>query len=98
MLRSKGNTRPQDMAHFGAGWHGDSHLLWNGLVGEGSSLEFEVSENGEYTLEMQWTVAPDYGVFEVKLDQQVIEQALDLYAPKVGLAPLRFLGLFQLEA
>jgi len=98
LLRSKGNTRPQDMAHFGAGWHGDSHLLWNGLVGEESSLEFEVSESGEYTLEMQWTVAPDYGVFEVKLDQQVIEPALDLYATKVGLAPLRFLGLFQLEA
>ena len=47
---------------------------------------------------MQWTVAPDYGVFEVKLDQQVIEPAMDLYATKVGLAPLRFLGLFQLEA
>jgi hypothetical protein len=98
LLRSQGNTRPQDMSHFGPGWHGDSHLLWDGLVDEESSLEFELMEGGKYTLEMQWTMAPDYGIFEVKLDQQIVEPALDLYAPQVGLAPLRSLGVFQLEA
>ncbi|MDF1842909.1 MAG: hypothetical protein P1U77_15855, partial [Rubripirellula sp.] len=33
-LTLKGSSRVQNMAAYGPHWSGDSHLLWDGLVGE----------------------------------------------------------------
>ena len=97
-LRTEGKARPQEMRGFGVGWRGDSHLLWDGLVEESNAVEFDVSEAGRYTLAMQWTLAPDYGVFEVKLNGKVVEPQLDLYSPRVKLANLRDLGGITMKA
>ena len=97
-LRTEGKARPQQMRGYGAGWHGDSHLLWDGVVEESNTVEFDVSEAGKYTLAMQWTLAPDYGVFEVQLNGKMIESQLDLYSPRVKLAELRELGEFEMKA
>ena len=64
-LRTEGKARPQDMRGFGNGWRGDAHLLWDGVVGDVNAVEFEMETRGKYALAMQWTLAPDYGVFEV---------------------------------
>ena len=97
-LRTEGKARPQEMRGYGAGWRGDSHLLWDGVVEESNAVEFDVSEAGRYALAMQWTLAPDYGVFEVKLNGKVVEPQLDLYSPRVKLANLRDLGEITMKA
>ncbi len=96
-LRTEGKARPQDMRGFGNGWRGDAHLLWDGVVGDVNAVEFEMETPSKYALAMQWTLAPDYGVFEVRLNGKLIEPKLDLYSPNVRLAKLRELGEFNLK-
>ena len=98
LLKASGRARPQDMRGFGAGWSGDAHLLWDGVVGDENTVEFSVEKSGRYTLAMQWTLAPDYGQFEVRLNGKVVEPRLDLYSPDVRLAKLRELGELELNA
>lgn len=97
-LQASGRARPQGMSGFGAGWSGDAHLLWDGVVGDSNTVEFSVGETGKYALAMRWTLAPDYGLFEVRLNGKVIESKLDLYSPDVRLAKLRELGELELNA
>jgi len=97
-LQASGRARPQGMSGFGAGWSGDAHLLWDGVVGDSNTVEFSVGETGKYALAMRWTLAPDYGLFEVRLNGKVIESKLDLYSPDVRLAKLRELGELELKA
>ena len=97
-LRTEGKARAQGMRGFGAGWRGDAHLLWDGKVGEANAVQFEVDKAGKYALTMQWTLAPDYGLFEVQLNGKVIEPKLDLYSPRVELGKLRKLGEVQLKS
>ena len=97
-LRTEGKARAQGMRGFGAGWRGDAHLLWDGKMGEANAVEFEVDKAGKYALTMQWTLAPDYGLFEVQLNGKVIEPKLDLYSPRVELGKLRKLGEVQLKS
>ena len=97
-LKASGKARPQGMRGFGAGWSGDAHLLWDGVVGDENTVEFSVEKSGRYTLAMQWTLAPDYGQFEVRLNGKVVEPRLDLYSPDVRLAKLRELGELELNA
>ena len=63
----KGKARPQPMTHFGKQWRGNSHLLWNGVVGESLDTSFSTSKAGKFQLEMQLTCAPDYGIFSIHL-------------------------------
>ena len=97
-LQVDGKARTQDMKGFGAGWSGDAHLLWDGVVGDANTVEFEVFKSAKYSLAMQWTLAPDYGQFEVRLNGRVIETKLDLFSPDVKLAKLRQLGEVELKA
>ena len=96
-LRVSGKARAQGMRGFGDGWSGDAHLLWDGEVGDANTVEFSVEKAGKYLVAMQWTLAPDYGQFEVKLNGKVIEPKLDLFSPDVRLAKLRELGELELK-
>ncbi|MDP6793912.1 MAG: DUF1588 domain-containing protein [Verrucomicrobiota bacterium] len=97
-LQADGKARTQNMKGFGAGWSGDAHLLWDGVVGEANAVEFSVEKEGKYALAMQWTLAPDYGQFEVKLNGKVVEPKLDLFSPDVKLAELHELGEVELKS
>ena len=97
-FRIEGKARVQGMQGFGAGWSGGSHLLWDGVVGDSNVLEFEAGKAGNYSLGMQWTLAPDYGIFEIQLNGKVIDPALDLYSTRVELAKLSKLGEFKLKS
>ena len=97
-FRIEGKARVQGMQGFGAGWSGGSHLLWDGVVGDSNVLEFEVGKAGNYSLGMQWTLAPDYGIFEIQLNGKVIDPARDLYSTRVELAKLSKLGEFKLKS
>ena len=97
-FQTEGKARPQDMRKFGGGWSGGSHLLWDGVVGDINRLGFDVARGAPYRIEIQWTLAPDYGTFEVKLNGKVILPGLDLYSPRVERARLQDLGEFELAA
>jgi mono/diheme cytochrome c family protein len=91
------DARAQGMRNFGPDWSGDAHLLWNGAVGDRLTVYFEVRTAGDYSLDLQLTTAPDYGIFQVTLDGKPIGQAIGLYTQKVALAPLLALGSRSLD-
>jgi hypothetical protein len=97
-LSGAGKARPQDMRGFGNGWSGNSHLLWDGLLGDSSMLEFEVTKAGKYAISFQWTTAPDYGQFEVRVNGKLVDEKLDLFSPVVGLAKLSESIVLDLQA
>ena len=97
-LPLKGKSRVQGMRNFGPQWSGDSHLLWNGIVGEAMETNFEVSKTGRHRFTAVLTLAPDYGVFTVHLNGKVIREGVDLYARGVELARPLDLGEFELKA
>ena len=96
-LPLKGKSRIQGMRNFGPQWSGDSHLLWNGIVGEVMETSFQVSKTGRHRFTAVLTLAPDYGIFTVRLNGKVIHEGVDLYARGVELARPLDLGEFELK-
>ena len=94
-LPLKGKSRVQGMQNFGPQWSGDSHLLWNGIAGEAMETSFEVSKTGRHRFTAVLTLAPDYGIFTVRLNGKVIREGVDLYARGVELAQPLDLGEFD---
>ncbi|MEO1994445.1 MAG: DUF1592 domain-containing protein, partial [Planctomycetaceae bacterium] len=79
----KGSAAPQEMQSFGSDWSGNAQLFWQcPEPGLEITLSFEVTDAGS-GLRFAFTEAPDYGTFEVSLDDQTIGEAVDLYGPKV---------------
>ena len=80
----KGRSGRQEMSGFGNQWSGNAQLFWlcpkEGLE---MAVSFEVTEAGS-GLRFGFTTAPDYGTFEVSLDDMKIGEAVDLYDPKVA--------------
>ena len=68
------------------------------MVGQANTVGFEVAKAGRYALAIQWTLAPDYGVFEVRLNGRVIIPQVDLYSPRVELAKLQEVDGLNLRA
>ena len=95
-LSKHGKSRTQGMTGFGAGWSGGAHLLWDGAIGQEMTTDFRIEEAGIYQVAAQLTLAPDYGVFSLSLDGKVLRRGIDLYSPKVELAPLVDLGKLAL--
>jgi len=97
-LPLKGKSRVQGMRNFGPHWSGDSHLLWNGIVGEVMETNFQVPKDGRHRFIAVLTLAPDYGIFTVRLNGKVIREGVDLYARGVELASPLHLGDFDFKA
>jgi hypothetical protein len=73
-------TRPQDMAVFGPHWSGNSQLLVEGPVGTEATLQFAVGKRFEGKIELQLTVAPDYGTCDIAIDGKSVSRGVDCYA------------------
>lgn len=82
-----GKSRVQGLKQYGDQWSGDSHLLWDGAVGESMKTSFDVQAEGVYDLAIQLTVAVDYGLFELSIPGTDVRRTVDLYGPNVALAP-----------
>ncbi|MDA0590415.1 MAG: DUF1592 domain-containing protein [Planctomycetota bacterium] len=81
--RPKGRAGLQDMRAFGSDWSSEAQLFWLcPKAGPALKLSFEVTEAGS-GLSFAFTKAPDYGSFEVSLDDVKIGETIDLYDPKV---------------
>jgi hypothetical protein len=87
-LVPNGRAAPQDMQVFGSDWSGNAQLFW--LCPERDlelTLSFDVTEAGN-GLRFGFTKAPDYGTFELYLDDVKIGETVDLYDSKVVHADL----------
>jgi hypothetical protein len=82
---SAGQAGGQDMEGFGSDWSKDAHLWWRGAgVGAELKLEFECAEEGERTLILALTRAPDYGIHRITVNGKALAEEVDLYAEKVA--------------
>ena len=97
LLPMKGQSRTQGMKNFGSQWSGDAHLLWDGGVNESMETSIVIDKESKYNLQFQLTKAPDYGEFDIYLDEKLIASKIDLYAKDVVLADLINVSELQLD-
>ena len=97
-LTVNGKARPQGMRHYGVQWSNDSHLLWDGEIGESLETSFEVATTGIYDIELQLTAAGDYGIFDLSMPDTSIRKRIDLYNSSVDLAPRLTFSNVRLKA
>jgi putative heme-binding domain-containing protein len=74
-----GNAAPQGMGGFAADkWSGNSQLWWTGgKKGARLDLELPVAADGEFVLELVLTKARDYGIVQVRIDDETLGQPID---------------------
>ncbi len=79
--KSAGGTGNQGMAGFTKDrWSGNEQLWWTGAApGDRLALELPVEESGEYSLEVVMTMAQDYGIVQLLLDDEKLGEPIDLY-------------------
>ncbi|WP_395737385.1 PVC-type heme-binding CxxCH protein [Prosthecobacter sp.] len=85
LSKTGGNAKPQGMGGFGGDWSGASQLWWTGAKpGQKLTLALPVKEKGKYQLKAALTLAKDYGIIDVSLDDKSVATAWDGYnGPKV---------------
>jgi hypothetical protein len=77
-------ARAQQMQDFGNGWSGESQLFWTpARTGETLELRLPPQKAGKYQLIARYTLAPDYGIFQVNFNGTDIGKPIDLYGPAV---------------
>ncbi len=93
-----GEIESQVMTGFKGDWSGETQLLWKGQK-EGSSLTLNIpaKADGEYDVTAYLTKAPDYGIMQVALGDQVSEK-IDLYGPAVAPSGPISLGKWKLKS
>ena len=81
---SAGTAERQPLRHLEGQWSAYAQLFWTG-ASPGAKLDMgvRVSEAGKYELKAQFTKAPDYGIFQLYLDDQKLGGPIDLYSDKV---------------
>jgi hypothetical protein len=61
-------------------WSGDKQLFWTGAkTGERLELSFDVPAKGNYAVSAAFTMARDYGMVRVLLDDAPLGEPIDLY-------------------
>ncbi len=85
LAKTGGNAKPQGMGGFGGEWSGGSQLWWTGAKpGQKLTLALPVQEKGKYTLKGALTLARDYGIIDVSLDDKPVATGWDGFnGPKV---------------
>lgn len=71
-----GELKVQPMASFGPDWSGDAQLFWT-APGPGAvlDLKFKVPKNSRWAVDLELTLAPDYGEIQLEVDgKPVIDQ------------------------
>jgi putative membrane-bound dehydrogenase-like protein len=85
LAKTGGNAKPQGMGAFGGEWSRGSQLWWTGgKPGQKLTLALPVQEKGKYTLKAALTLARDYGIIDVALDDKPVATGWDGFnGPKV---------------
>jgi hypothetical protein len=76
-----GKTSIQEMSGFTKDvWSGGKQLFWSGAkVGDRLEFAFDVSAKGVYHLDVAFTMAKDFGIVRIELDQAQYRMPIDLY-------------------
>jgi putative membrane-bound dehydrogenase-like protein len=76
---SAGNAAPQAMGGFNKDkWSGNDQLWWTGgKKGARLDLELPVAADGEFVLEVVLTKARDYGIVQVRIDDETLGTPID---------------------
>ncbi|MHC4741439.1 MAG: DUF2961 domain-containing protein, partial [Planctomycetota bacterium] len=96
--KSGGTRNLQNMANFGEGWSGESHLWWIGAKpGDTLELAIPVKKSGKYNISTQLTKAIDYGIHQLYLDGKKLGEPIDLFNDGVIPTGPIYLGVHELE-
>ena len=96
-----GNTSPQEMKAFSKDlWSGGKQLFWNGAKpGARLELTLDTPKTDDYVIEAAFTMARDFGVVQVRLDDMPLGGPIDLYNfPDVISTGTLALGTRKLDA
>lgn len=76
-----GKTSVQEMAGFPKDkWSGGKQLFWSGAkTGDRLELAFEVPAKGNYAIDAAFTMARDFGIVRIAVDEGTFATPLDLY-------------------
>ncbi|MFM9960747.1 MAG: PVC-type heme-binding CxxCH protein [Planctomycetaceae bacterium] len=76
---SAGNAAPQKMGGFSKDkWSGDDQLWWTGgKKGARLDLELPIAADGVFALELVLTKARDYGIVQVRIDDETLGSPID---------------------
>ncbi len=87
-LRLRGGIlQQQPMAAFGNKWSNASQLYWvPEKTGDELKLAIPVHEAGTYRITARFTMAPDYGTFDLYLNDKNVIKSLDLYLARVDVS------------
>ncbi len=79
--KTAGDARSQNMTPFPKDkWSGDDHLWWTGAKpGARLDLEIPVKKEGAYSVEVVLTMARDYGIVQLLLDDEKLGEPIDLF-------------------
>jgi hypothetical protein len=97
---SGGRTTVQPMAGFKKDrWSGDAQLFWlEAKPGDKLTVELPVPASGTYELAAALTMARDYGIVQLHLDDKPLGKPLDLYSyPDVVTTGVLKLGRHELK-
>ena len=82
--KTAGNPHEQDLTGFGDQWSNDAHLWWiEAKPGDKLDLALPVETAGKYRLLAQFTLAPDYGIAQLRLDGRKLGLPMDFHARNV---------------
>jgi putative heme-binding domain-containing protein len=80
-------------------WSGNEQLWWTGAgPGDKLAVALPVAQDGTYRLQSVLTLAPDYAIVQIRLDDQPLGEPLDLYEPRVVTTGLLDFGSHHLSA
>ncbi len=84
---SGGSFAEQDMSSFLGKWSGGAQLWWSGPAAIGGSLSFSFNSasGGVHRVFVTLTQAPDFGIQQFYVNDQIAGDPVDLYSSTVGL-------------
>ncbi|MEP0847693.1 MAG: DUF2961 domain-containing protein [Phycisphaerae bacterium] len=77
----------------------EAHLWWReGKIGEKLVLAFDAPAAGRYHVWLRRVKAPDYGIHQVRVNDQPAGEPLDSFGVRITAADEQDLGVFELKA
>ena len=87
-----------DLYEFGPGWSNDRQFFWQPTgVGETVEVELPDQKAGTYELKVHLTKGPDYGIFQVNVNDKDVGQPVDLHNATVAPSDVIDLGPVTLQ-
>jgi hypothetical protein len=80
-------------------WSNDHDQQWEAnQVGQRLRLQFKAPKTGKFHLLAHFTHSPEYGIFQMSLDETKLGHPIDLYQPTWGVLDPMDLGVVEIKA